>query len=221
MNNKNVTELMQTRHSARKFLLDFELTKEQIAAIIEAGRMSPTSYGLQNFRIINLFRGTLRKELGQIFYNQTNFTDASNFFLLISDTGEKLRHKTIQVSAKAMMGDSEDDDKILRFIANFEGGFDKKFQGNTLLADQWSCKSVYVAAGIMTVAAAELDIDTCIMEGFDIHALNTKMKLLGFIEADEMIYLGMAFGKIDHSALKKQTYKKIRRNMNEFYKEIK
>ncbi|ATZ18687.1 NAD(P)H-dependent oxidoreductase [Williamsoniiplasma somnilux] len=217
---KNINELMVLRSSARAFAKELIINKQDVMDLIEAARMAPTSYGLQNFKIIHLPQSEFRESLNSLFYNQLNFITASDYFLFVADSGTKILNETIEKSVGDIMGDVTSE-KSLNFINNIKNSYEVRFGDNERLANEWSSKSAYIASGIVTVAAAEKDIDTCIMEGFDGKKLNELFWEKNLIQKDEFICLGMALGKIFEETKNKNHAKKIRKKLVDFYKEVK
>ncbi|WP_026389520.1 nitroreductase family protein [[Acholeplasma] multilocale] len=196
---KSVTELMTERHSARKFLTDKDVSEQDLQAIVEAMRMSPASYGMFNSQVIVIQRGEFLNELAPIFYNQPNFVTASAYIILINDNGQKVKDVTIPRSADAIFGEMVD--KRDRFVSNIDNVWNYKFgkEYANMNPDEWSLKQSYIALGIGTVAAADLGIDSCAQEGFDLVGLTKVLREKGLMDDDQNIALGLALGYRDES----------------------
>ncbi|WP_164704230.1 nitroreductase family protein [Mesoplasma coleopterae] len=64
--------------SARDFDVNYEIPEADFNDIIQAMRMSPSSYGILGQRLLVINRGEMREKLAPFFYNQLNYLPASN-----------------------------------------------------------------------------------------------------------------------------------------------
>lgn len=192
---KEIVTKMTARRSARTFDEKYVIPGEDLNSLAEAIRMSPTSYGMENTKIIILKRGEFKDSLNELFYNQPNYISASAYILFVSDRSKKLKEYTIPKSAKAFLGDNE---IAQRYINTINATWDKKFipeNGGTKDPDEWSNKQSYIGLGVAVVAATMLNIDTCPQEGFDADKIHAKLLENNYITKDEQISVGLALGK--------------------------
>ena len=57
-----------------------------------------------------------------------------------------------------------------------------KYQTNTRSLFDWASKQTYIALGNMMTAAAQIGIDSCPIEGFDIQKMNQLLDEEGLLE---------------------------------------
>ena len=163
----------QWRYATKKFDATKILDQSQIEQVLEAGSLAPSSYGLQPYQFLIIQDQKLRKELRCHSWNQSQITDASHMILIAAkkeitaqevDAYVKLRH---QVQG----GDFE-------FYKNYgeyvKQGLAKKSKLELLA---WSRRQTYLVLGNMLNACAELKIDSCPMEGFEIESYDRILEL--------------------------------------------
>jgi nitroreductase/dihydropteridine reductase len=158
-----ILDALNWRYAIKKYDADKKLTQEQLALLFEAVRMSPSSFGLQPYKIIHVTNPKVRNELKSAAYGQTQVTDASDFLVFVVPTN---------------LNDSDVDDFIGMISKAQNATLDSLKQYGDMIkgslasrtAEQntaWSVRQAYIALGILIAAAALLRIDVSPMEGFD------------------------------------------------------
>ncbi|MGB5358547.1 MAG: NAD(P)H-dependent oxidoreductase, partial [Eudoraea sp.] len=142
-------------------------------ALLEAIRLSPSSYGLQPYHILIIKDIKLREKLKAASWGQSQITDAShlivfanttnfdkdlidNYLTNVSDTRE------IELSNLQPYGDFMKS-KLIDLPDNIK--------------ETWSARQTYLALGNLLSAAASLKIDACPMEGFEPETYNELLGL--------------------------------------------
>jgi len=160
------------RYATKLFDSSKKVSPENLSKILEAVKMAPTSFGLQPFHIINVVDAAKREELKGLAWGQPQITDASHLLVFCARTDIKERIETFFELATG--GDAA----IKTAMSSYKGMMDG-FESN-LPADQktaWAAKQSYIALGFAMAAAAELEIDSCPMEGFDSAGFKAALNL--------------------------------------------
>lgn len=155
------TNNLAWRYATKKFS-DKKVDDTTLAKIKEAIHMAPSSYGLQPYHVIDVTNPELRAKLREKSWNQTQITDASHLFVFCAET--KIEERINSLLEIISGGNSE----IRKGMAGYEGmmtGFAGNLTGDKRAA--WSSKQTYIALGFALAACAELQVDSCPMEGFD------------------------------------------------------
>ncbi len=178
---------LKWRAAIKHFDPSKKLTTAQLNELLEATQLSPSSYGLQPYRIVVVEDAATRAKLREAGYGQPQFTDASQVIIFAAETAidEELVKNYIDLTAATRGIDREN-------LAGFEqmmlGTINSRSAADLLT---WAQKQVYIAAGVLNVAAAELHIDTCTMEGFSAPAFD---EILGLKEKGLTATLVMTIG---------------------------
>lgn len=150
------------RYATKSFDTNKKVSPENLAKILEAIKLAPTSFGLQPFHVISVVDAAKREELKGLAWGQPQITEASHLLVFCARTDIKER---IETFFELATGGNE---AVKTAMATYKGMMDG-FEAN-LSADQknaWAAKQSYIALGFAMAACAELEIDSCPMEGFD------------------------------------------------------
>lgn len=168
----NVLEHRTWRYATKKFDATKKVSNADLETILEATRLSASSYGLQPYHLFVISDQEVKEQLKPASWNQSQITDASHIivFANTTDFGEELVDEYIDntsitrnIPAEALKGYGE-------FMKS------KLLELPVETKNEWAARQVYIAFGNTIQAAAELKIDTCPMEGFEADKYN---KILG------------------------------------------
>lgn len=151
---------LEWRFATKKFDPSKKLSDEILGKIVEAARMAPTSFGLQPFRVFVVTNPETRKEIAGVAWGQSQVTEASH--LLVFAARIDVMNRVDEYIELLSSGDEAMKEK-------FAGMADTMRQFALGLGDNamaWAAKQAYLALGFAMAAAAELEIDSCPMEGF-------------------------------------------------------
>ncbi|MEI7828134.1 MAG: NAD(P)H-dependent oxidoreductase [Prolixibacteraceae bacterium] len=155
-------EKLNKRYATKKFDATKKLSSEELSTLLEAIRLSASSYGLQAYKVLVVENEAVRKQLRAAAWDQSQITDASQLLVFALDTNfdEKGVDSFVNLTAKTR---NIDVSALSGYGDMMKGSF--KRPKNEL--HSWLSRQIYIALGFGLVAAAELNIDACPMEGFD------------------------------------------------------
>ncbi|SEB73017.1 Nitroreductase [Tenacibaculum sp. MAR_2009_124] len=158
----NSIDNLKWRYAVKKFDNNKIISDEKINILKEAFNLTPTSYGLQPYKLVVLSNKELQQQLVEHSWNQQQVAQASHVFV-------------ITVPTEITSEDVEEYFKLVKKIRNTPDDVIKPFRdmlSNSLGSKspeelfEWMKNQAYLALGnLMTVAANE-KIDSCPMEGF-------------------------------------------------------
>jgi nitroreductase / dihydropteridine reductase len=158
----SLIEKLNWRYATKKFDSTKKLSKVQLDELLKAVQLSPSSMGLQSYKILVIEDAATREKLRDAAHGQAQITDASQLIIFSSETNldETFAKNFIDLVAEQRQTGREN-----------LTGYEQMINGtiNRLSEDQrltWSNKQTYIALGVLLTAAAELGIDACPMEGF-------------------------------------------------------
>jgi len=181
---------MKFRHACKIFDENKKISAGEFDFILEAGRLSPSSTGLEQWDFLVVQNKELREKIKAVSWNQVQITSCSHLLVILAKVAEV---KSVGEYVEKMIdrrGDKAPEMIAARkkFYGDFLGG---RFHGDDELVYHWSSKQCYIAAANMMTAAASLGIDSCPIEGFDEAALN---KILGLDTSKQRVGLIVPFG---------------------------
>jgi nitroreductase len=186
---------------------------EKLENILEAIQLAPTSIGMQPFTVFVIEDAEMRAKIAPAIYNQPQTTEGSH----------------VLVFAAWKEYSQENVDKYINHIATLRGipvealdGMKNMVSGSIagktpeqLLA--WNMKQAYIAMGTGLVAAAEEQVDSTPMEGFDPDALDAA---LGLAEKGLRSTVILALGYRDTATDYLNGAAKVRRDKDELFVRI-
>ncbi len=156
MENKFV-EAMNFRHACKLFDDTKKMSKEELDYILEAGRMSPSSIGMEQWKFLVIKDEILKSKIRKVSWDQPQITTSSELIVILYKKQMRSDTPYIKSQFKKIFGADEVGDWYKQFI---DVRSDEELEC-------WSTKQCYIAAANMMTAAAYIGIDSCPIEGFD------------------------------------------------------
>ncbi|WP_338971671.1 nitroreductase family protein [Spiroplasma endosymbiont of Panorpa germanica] len=192
---KNLDQLIKERKTIKKYQQGAILPKEQILEIVNAGRMAPSGFGLQQVETIVILNQKVKDKIAEAFqgYNCENIKSASALIIVLGITTP-----TYEVEDGKLM-----DEKLLKLSKMYE---DKKKEiKNNLLkiypnmsfAQEYDKINAGIHIGYMSLKATELNIGSTIMTGFFVDVLTQSLQEMNLLKNGRRPIFGFALGKPD------------------------
>lgn len=175
----------QFRHATKEFDPNKKITDSDMRFILEIGRLSPSSFGTEPWRFVVVQNVKLREKIKNSAWGAFGkLPQASHFVLILArtkldtkyDSDYLLDHFTTYKKLP-----EEFMKKYLGRIEEFQKSDFNLLDGDRPLFD-WACKQTYIALGNMMTAAAQIGIDSCPIEGFDLEKMNQLLNDEGLLE---------------------------------------
>lgn len=152
--------VMRTRFACKRYR-DAPIADHLLIGILEAGRLSPTSFGLEGWKFHVIRDQTLRKDVTTACFEQESVATAP---VTIAITALKAPFYDPDGAFAAQRG-SRFPGTLEEFIADYRGYYEFLERQGRL--DCWSRAQCYIASANMMHAAACEGIQSCAIEGFD------------------------------------------------------
>lgn len=186
----NYLEILKFRHACKIFDESKKIGAGEFDFILEAGRLSPSSTGLEQWDFLVVQNKELREKIKVVSWNQVQITSCSHLVVILA----KIKKVKVGSSYIDKMIARRADKNIEAIAARQKFYHDfllSNFKNDDELTFQWSHEQCMIAATNMMNAAASLGIDSCPIEGFDRHALN---EILGLDESEQRVAIVVPFG---------------------------
>jgi len=170
------------RHACKLFDEEKNIPDNVFDEILEAGRLSPSSFGLEPWHFLVVKDPAVKKALRAACWDQAQITTCSHLVVLLArkphhfQSGSAYLHKSF--SRRAVTPE-----KLSAIYAKFE-----KFTKTEMKPDllNWAKMQTYIAGAQMMLSAAYLGVDTCPIEGFSFTKLtDTLSKLIPAFDQNE------------------------------------
>jgi hypothetical protein len=172
-------EAMKFRHATKEFDATKKLSEDEFKAILEFGRLSPSSFGFEPWKFVIIQNEILREKLKTFAWGgQGQLPTASHFVIILArkKAGMHYSSKYIKHILEDVKQLPEDVRKLYNnFYENFQKKDFKLLESDRNMFD-WSCKQTYIALANMITGAAFMGIDSCPMEGFDSEQMENFLK---------------------------------------------
>ena len=179
-------ENLKWRYATKKYDTTKKVSEDDLRQIKEAIRLSPSSYGLQAFKILDIKDKDIREKLKLASYWQPQITEASHLLVFCGYADVNDGHIDEYLNLKA---DTQGFDvELLKEFRNFMKVF---IEGRKSGKQVWTAKQTYIALSNAIAACAELKIDSTPMEGFEAEKYNEILGLSSKgLKADVLLAIG-------------------------------
>lgn len=148
---------MHFRHACKIFDTTKSISDEDLHFILEAGRLSPSSFGVEHWHFFVIENQMIKEEIQKVAWNQAQITTSSKLIAIVYKKNVRSSDEYIKNEF-----DKFEYPQMLRDM--YKNWIDTR---DDLALHSWSARQVYIAAANMMTAGASIGIDSCPMEGFD------------------------------------------------------
>ncbi|WP_027380437.1 NAD(P)H-dependent oxidoreductase [Chryseobacterium daeguense] len=207
----NYLEALSRRYSVKKFNNEI-IPQQKLFNILESGKLSASSLGLQPYKILVVESPEMKEKLIPAFYNPSQISTCSHLIVIISK-------KTVDESYinGYFRHISDVRETPLENLELFRNSINQHIkQKNQDEIFNWAEKQSYIVLANLMYAAAIEDIDTCPMEGFRHEVIE---EILNINPEAEKVTVTLALGyrsEEDHF----QHMKKVRKPNEKLFKFI-
>jgi len=168
------TEAMAFRHACKKFDTEKKIPQEEFDSLLEVARTSPSSFGMEPWRLIVVRKPELRKALKSACWNQNQITECSELVIFTTDN-DTVRSDTPYVR-KMFERRGLPKEAVDTYMGVYKN-YLEPIECDEVLLENWTAKQCYIALTNMMTYAATLKIDTCPIEGFDKESVEAILDL--------------------------------------------
>jgi len=181
-------ETMTNRHACKLFDENKKISQDDLEYILETGRLSPSSFGMEPWRFVVVQNQELKEQLKPYCWNQNQITTCSDLVIILADI-ENVKPNSDYVkhmfSRRGLPLEAYE-----KYLGIYENHLkDTMKNSESILA--WTSRQCYIAMGNMMSAAAHIGIDSCPIEGFE---KNNVENILGIDTSKEQVAVIVGFG---------------------------
>ncbi len=175
-----VSEAISTRRAIKQFDPEHQLAESEQDRLIELAMHSPTAFNLQHWRFVVVRDPARRQAIRDVAWDQAQVTDASMLVILIGrrdvwrDEAERV-WRGAPAEVREMMA----------------GAIDAYYRDQPQVERDEVMRSCGIAGQSLMLAAREMGLDSCPMDGFDFQAVGRLINL----PDDHLISFMVAIGK--------------------------
>ena len=162
--NNDFMKAMDFRHACKVFDDTKKISDEQMKFILEAGRKSPSSFGMEAWKFLVITNEELKAKLKPACWDQVQVTSCSHLVVVLAGI-ESVKVETGVPKQRFARRDMPQEK--LDFYLELYAGHLKDVLSTDENIYSWTVRQSYIAAGNMMTAAAFIGVDSCPIEGFD------------------------------------------------------
>ena len=177
---------MEFRHACKRFSSQV-IPDHQFETLLEIGRLSPSSFGMEPWRFIVVKSDELKAQLRPLCWNQPQITECSHLLVITTDDAAVkggTEYVKTMFSRRGLDGEAEA--KYLQVYSDYMAPKESADDG----VASWTARQAYIAAANMMTGAASMKIDSCPIEGFEKEKVEAALAL----ESGHSVALIVAFG---------------------------
>ena len=217
--NKEIIKLFENRYTCKGYNKDKHVSDKDFATIIEAARLSPSSFGYEPWQFVRIKDEKIKEAIYPYTWGgQAALDGASHFVLILARLGSDLDpesdyldhiHNEVQNYPKDLVEGRKE-----RFREFLDHDFKVSKSERTFF--DWTSKQAYIPLTSMLLTAAALNIDSTPIEGFDqdkVHEILVENKVYDDKHFKVAVMVAFGYGNRDHRP-------KTRQALEDVYKEV-
>lgn len=209
---EQILKALGWRYAVQNFDGTKKIGESELETILESGRLTPSSFGLEPWKFIVIENAEIRQKIQAASYGQPKVSEASHLVVIArrTDAREKIVGERITRTAKIQNQEESSLDGFKQMLDGVIGSRDDA------ALDAWNARQAYIALGMMMETASLLGVDNAAMEGFDPSAVD---EILGLKEKNltSTVMLALGYRGEDTSAERP----KVRRDFDEVVEFVK
>lgn len=213
LSDKVLLTQLNWRYATKHFDSTRKISEQDWKTLAEATRLSPSSYGLQPWKILLVQNADKRKALRAASWNQPQIEECSHLavFATLKTISEKYVKEFIAEISKTRGVPA---DALKEYEGMMIGDVVKGPRSE--IAQFWAQRQAYIAMGFMLETAALKGIDACPMEGLDPAQYDAILGLKGG-EYATVAVVALGYRAADDNY---QTLKKVRLSNDKIFQVI-
>jgi nitroreductase len=160
---ENIKEHLNWRYGVKRYDPSHKLTNDEMAILQDAILLSPSSYGLQPFKVLFIEDAELRSKLRIASFHQPQVTEASCLIVFAAEININDSFVNAYFDNICKTRGVKLDGSLVKHRDSVISAINSKKPDEKL---SWATHQAYLALGFMLLAAAEKKIDANAMEGF-------------------------------------------------------
>lgn len=153
------TEMLAFRNATKLFKNE-KVLEEDLKFILEAGRMAPSSFGIEPWKFLVVSSLELKQKLQAASFNQPQIASASSVIVILVRKELFIEEGYVEPKLRAIAGDGAYESVYKDFYI----GYTQEMNRDKII--DWADKQCHMAGMNMMNAAAFLKLDTCPIGGF-------------------------------------------------------
>lgn len=195
MNKNEIIEALNFRHSCKEFDTDKKVSEADFEVILEAGRLSPSSMGIEPWKFLVIENQELKNEIGAVSWGgKVQMPTCSHLVVYLSRSAKELRADSDYIDFLLKDVKHLPEEVVIGYKGMMRSIEAVRFQEDKDI-EAYASNQVHIALANMMSTAASLEIDSCPIGGIDVKAVEKILVDRGLLDTDKFnIGVCAAFG---------------------------
>ncbi|KLE15213.1 NAD(P)H-dependent oxidoreductase [Clostridium sp. C8] len=175
MKNDEILRALNYRYACKSFDSNKKINDEDLKLILESGRLSPSSIGIEPWEFLVISNDELKNELANFAPGgKKQIPTCSHLVILLNRNANDLKADSEYLNElfnEDKHLPKEVSELLLKMIKDVN---DNRFKNNEKEINHYSREQTYIALGTMLTTSALLKVDSCVIGGYNAEAV-TKL----------------------------------------------
>lgn len=196
MEKKQILDSLNFRYACKEFNKNKKIHKEDMDIILESGRLSPSSLGIEPWAFIVIENEEIKNKLGAVSWGgKIQMPSCSHLVIALNRVNQDILHNSDYIDHILREVKGFPNDLVEKFKEIMKVLEEERFKEDKNLINAYCKEQVYIACANMMTTAALLKIDSCPIGGFDKEKITNILKDTGALDTSHFeVMLTMAFG---------------------------
>jgi len=158
MNKEEILKAFEYRHACKEFEKGRKIPQEDLRFILETGRLSPSSFGLEQWKFLVISSPELKEKLQPACFDQKQISTSSAVVVILAKKG---LYEAGSTHVAEMFKRWNYPEEVYNFMIDFHA-----LMANNCDQVKVAVEQCHIAAANMMTAAAMINIDSCPIGGF-------------------------------------------------------
>ena len=204
----SILENLQWRYATKRMTGE-KVNLDNIEILLDSIRMTPSSIGLQPYKVLIIESPAIRQKISTVAYNQPQINECSHLlvFTVWNSLTEELSEEYLELVGKERGVSRESLSTLVGYLDNLRKLSEDEFYN-------WASRQAFLALGTALLTAAELRLDSTPMEGFQKEELDLLLELPNY-DLRSVVLMALGFRDTQNDWLLKM--KKVRRPKEDLF----
>ncbi|WP_317312110.1 NAD(P)H-dependent oxidoreductase [Clostridium thermobutyricum] len=172
MRREDIRDALNFRYACKLFDESKKINEADFDLILEAGRLAPSSMGIEPWKFVVLQNEKIRQEVANVSWGgKKQIPSASHVVLILSRKADDLKYDSEYINDLLINTKKLPDDVVEIMKKIMKDIEDSRFQNKDDLIEHYSKEQAHIAMADMMQTAALMRIDSCPIGGFDKEAV--------------------------------------------------
>ncbi len=172
MRREDIRDALNFRYACKLFDESKKINEADFDLILEAGRLAPSSMGIEPWKFVVLQNEKLRQEVANVSWGgKKQIPSASHVVLILSRKADDLKYDSEYINDLLVNTKKLPDDVVEIMKKIMKDIEDSRFENKDDLIEHYSKEQAHIAMADMMQTAALMRIDSCPIGGFDKEAV--------------------------------------------------